>query len=99
MSHMHDVYVGAKMFYEDEGHFPATLLGYVETPDTRPVPPGKAAHPANRPALGCAPGGSSTCSPLTTDVNLTSMEQETGTFTPNVGMPFEGVNRVSGYDE
>src|SRR5438876_427187 len=52
ISHMHDVYVGARMFYEDEGRMPATLLGYVETLDTTATPP---AHPANRPAFGCAP--------------------------------------------
>ena len=83
ISHMHDIYVGAKLFYEDEGHYPATLLGYAETPDTTPVPP---AHPANRPAL---PG----------ETPLTTMDQVTGTFTTNTGTAFQGVNRGYIYGE
>src|SRR5262245_10050718 len=32
MSNMHTIYVNAKTFYEDEGHFPAALFGYAESP-------------------------------------------------------------------
>jgi prepilin-type N-terminal cleavage/methylation domain-containing protein len=31
MSNMHAIYVGARLFYEDEGHFPDVLFPYAET--------------------------------------------------------------------
>ncbi|HLK59659.1 MAG TPA: prepilin-type N-terminal cleavage/methylation domain-containing protein [Chthonomonadaceae bacterium] len=96
MSHMHDVWVGASIFNEDEGHWPYTLLGYVETPDTRPIPP---THPANRPALGCVPAGSACAGPLTADAPLTNMQQVTGTYSTNVFTAFESVNRGFVYGE
>jgi prepilin-type N-terminal cleavage/methylation domain-containing protein len=83
ISHMHDVYVGAKMFYEDEGHYPSVLLGYVETPDTTPTPP---SHPLNRPAV---PG----------DSPLVNMDQTTGNFTTNAGTAFQSTNRGYVYGE
>lgn len=44
MANMHAVYVGAKMFNEDEGHYPSVLFGYAEVPDNSLNPP-------QRPAL------------------------------------------------
>jgi prepilin-type N-terminal cleavage/methylation domain-containing protein len=40
-SNMHTMYVNAKTFYEDEGHFPASLFGYAEAPsgNSLPLPP------------------------------------------------------------
>jgi prepilin-type N-terminal cleavage/methylation domain-containing protein len=39
MSNMHSIYVGARMFYEDEGRFPSVLYGYAEVPVQTVVPP------------------------------------------------------------
>jgi prepilin-type N-terminal cleavage/methylation domain-containing protein len=46
MSNMHSIYVNAKTFYEDEGHFPASLFGYAEIPTGAALP-----NPPERPAL------------------------------------------------
>jgi type II secretory pathway pseudopilin PulG len=46
LSNMHSVYVNAKTFYEDEGHFPASLFGYVQAPSGQPLP-----NPPERPAV------------------------------------------------
>ncbi|MCS6775394.1 MAG: type II secretion system protein [Chloroherpetonaceae bacterium] len=45
MSNMHDIYVAARMFYEDEGRFPNVLFGYAEVPDTSLNPPFRPALP------------------------------------------------------
>ncbi len=46
LSNMHTIYVNAKTFYEDEGHFPAALFGYA-TASTGLVAP----NPPERPAV------------------------------------------------
>src|ERR1700722_10557644 len=48
MSSLHAVYVGAKMFNDDEGHFPYTLFPYAET---TVIP---ATIPSNRPMISTA---------------------------------------------
>ena len=47
MSSLHNVYVGAKMFDDDEGHFPYTLFPWAET-TVNPVP---LTPPYNRPMI------------------------------------------------
>ena len=37
MSNMHTVYLGARLFYEDEGHYPSALFGYAEIPTGLPT--------------------------------------------------------------
>lgn len=51
MSNMHTIYVNAKTFYEDEGHFPSSLFGYVEAPtgNTAPLPPERPAMASDIP--------------------------------------------------
>src|SRR4051812_37045676 len=44
MSNMHNIYVNAKTFYEDEGHYPASLFGYVQSPTGMALP-----NPPERP--------------------------------------------------
>jgi len=46
MSNMHTMYVNAKTFYEDEGHFPAALFGYAEAATGMSLP-----NPPERPAV------------------------------------------------
>ncbi len=52
MSNMHEIYEGARMFYEDEGHYPSSLFGYAETvspnigvPGSPPAMPAVAGDP------------------------------------------------------
>lgn len=45
MSNLHAVYVGARTYAEDEGHYPTSLFGYAETP-TGAAPPMPVARPA-----------------------------------------------------
>ncbi len=54
MSNMHNIYVNVKTFYEDEGHFPASLLGYAESPSllAPPLPPERPAQPMDAPPAG-----------------------------------------------
>lgn len=44
MSNMHNVYVAARMFNEDEGRFPNTLFGYAEVADPNLTPPFRPVH-------------------------------------------------------
>src|SRR5579871_5003730 len=46
LSKMHSIYVGARLFYEDEGRFPPSLYGYAEVPLQTPKPTGPFARPA-----------------------------------------------------
>jgi prepilin-type N-terminal cleavage/methylation domain-containing protein len=46
LSKMHSIYVGARLFYEDEGRFPPSLFGYAEVPLTNPSAAGPFARPA-----------------------------------------------------
>ena len=46
MSNLHNIYVNVKAFSEDEGHFPAALFGYAETPIAGAIPPMPTARPA-----------------------------------------------------
>ena len=39
MSNLHDVYLGARAFNEDEGYYPSILFGYAEAPDSAKMPP------------------------------------------------------------
>jgi prepilin-type N-terminal cleavage/methylation domain-containing protein len=39
MSSLHAAYVGSKMFFDDEGHFPNTLFPYAETISGNAIPP------------------------------------------------------------
>ncbi len=39
MSNMQAVYIGAKLYNEDEGHYPSVLFGYAEMPDKTLTPP------------------------------------------------------------
>lgn len=52
MSNMHTIYVNAKTFNEDEGHYPYSLFGYVTTPSglASPNPPEVPASSATPPA-------------------------------------------------
>jgi prepilin-type N-terminal cleavage/methylation domain-containing protein len=45
LSNMHTMYVNARTFYEDEGHYPSSLFGYAEAPTGMPLP-----SPPERPA-------------------------------------------------
>ncbi len=39
MSNLYSAYVGARLYYEDEGHFPNALFGYAEVADATVNPP------------------------------------------------------------
>jgi len=67
MSRMHDAYMGARLFYEDEGHFPGTLFPYAEV--AIQTPPYNPTQPLARPAT-TADGMAS----------ITPMDQATGNF-------------------
>jgi prepilin-type N-terminal cleavage/methylation domain-containing protein len=85
MGNMHAVYVGARLFNEDEGHYPSVLFGYAETPLPNLAlltPP----RPPQRPAL----------SP--NDV-ITPMSQAKEFFATNLGLATEGLNRGYLYGE
>ena len=45
MSRLYSLYVGAKLYREDEGRFPAALFGYAEVEDTTLNPPYRPFHP------------------------------------------------------
>ena len=69
MSNMHAVYLGARLFYEDEGRYPTSLFGYAEVSlnNTAPYDPTK---PLARPLLPSDIG----------KVAITPMDQATGSF-------------------
>ncbi|MCW3055641.1 MAG: prepilin-type N-terminal cleavage/methylation domain, partial [Chthonomonadales bacterium] len=49
MSNMHAVFVGARLFYEDEGRYPSVLFGYAEQPAPflgAATPPRPPQHPS-----------------------------------------------------
>ncbi len=77
MSNLHAVYVGARLYSEDEGHYPATLFPFAETP----LAPNSI--PANRPARGCTPSGGG-CSPSTTDSPIVPFTSAIGAYTTTV---------------
>jgi prepilin-type N-terminal cleavage/methylation domain-containing protein len=77
MSNLHAVYVGARLFAEDEGHYPATLFPFAETPLAA------GSIPANRPALGCTPSGGG-CSPATSDTPIVPFTSAIGAYTTTV---------------
>ena len=87
ISNMHAVYVGAKLFNEDEGRYPSVLFGYAEASDPSLAalsPP----RPPQRPFL-------------TSDAfaSLVPMDQAKEFFAANLGMPQEGLNRGYLYPE
>ena len=85
MSNMHAVFVGARLFYEDEGRYPSVLFGYAETPDnslaalTPPRPPQRPALAGNTP--------------------ITPMDQSKQFFATYRGTVQEGLNRGYLYPE
>ena len=83
ISNMHAVYVGAKLFNEDEGHYPSVLFGYAEAPDNSIIPP-------QRPAV---PGD------VNPTLNITPMDQAKEFFATNMGSPQPGLNRGYLYPE
>jgi prepilin-type N-terminal cleavage/methylation domain-containing protein len=83
LSNMHSIYVNAKTFYEDEGHFPASLFGYAESPTGAALP-----NPPERPAmLADVPN------------NIIPLDQTSSYFATNTGTSFAGVNRGYLYPE
>ena len=82
-SNMHTMYVNAKTFYEDEGHFPAALFGYatVSTGAAAPMPP-------ERPAKMTDPAAS-----------IIPLDRATEFFFTNFGQPFQDKNRGFLYGE
>ena len=87
MSNMHAVYVGAKLFNEDEGHYPSVLFGYAEIPDNT-LSALTPARPPQRPAL-----------PTDALANVTPMDQAKEYFATYLGLPQEGLNRGYLYPE
>ncbi len=83
MSNLHTVYVGAKLFNEDEGHYPSVLFGYAEAPDSTITPPQRPALPTD----------------VNPTLNITSMELAREFFATNVGTPAVGLNRGYLYPE
>lgn len=67
MTNMHTVYLGARLFYEDEGHYPSSLFGYAEGPSGLPA---DAKNPAVLPLTS------------TTAANITPMDEATGNYNP-----------------
>ncbi len=65
MTNMHTVYLGARLYYEDEGHYPSSLFGYAEGPTN--FPPGPSS-----PSAYVLTSGSAT--------NATPMDQATENF-------------------
>jgi len=47
MSNLYSAYVGARLYYEDEGHFPNALFGYAEVADATVNPPFRPMLPAD----------------------------------------------------
>ncbi|MCW3095990.1 MAG: prepilin-type N-terminal cleavage/methylation domain [Chthonomonadaceae bacterium] len=84
MSNMHAVYVGARLFNEDEGHYPSVLFGYAETsnPNLALLTPPR---PPQRPSL--------------TISGNTPMSQAKEFFATNLGLATEGLNRGYLYSE
>jgi prepilin-type N-terminal cleavage/methylation domain-containing protein len=83
LSNMHTMYVNAKTFYEDEGHFPASLFGYVMSPTGLSLP-----NPPERPAMVADVPN-----------NIKPLDQVTQYFATNAGTSFAGVNRGYLYPE
>jgi len=69
LSKMHAIYLGARLFYEDEGRFPPALYGYAETPLANPQPTGPYARPA-MPADGNITPMDKATGSYTTNTNL-----------------------------
>jgi prepilin-type N-terminal cleavage/methylation domain-containing protein len=71
LSKMHSMYVGARLFYEDEGRFPPSLYGYAEVPLANP----NAAGPFARPAM-----------PTDAASSITPMNYATGSYNTSTGL-------------
>ena len=84
LSNMHAVYVGAKLFNEDEGRYPSVLFGYAEAADNTLAPK----HPPQRPYL-----------PSDAFSSLVPMDQAKEFFATYVGQSNEGLNRGYLYPE
>jgi prepilin-type N-terminal cleavage/methylation domain-containing protein len=87
LSNMHAVYVGAKLFNEDEGRYPSVLFGYAEAVDNN-LANLNPKRPPQRPYL---PGDAFT--------SLVSMDQAKEFFATYLGQNNEGVNRGYLYPE
>ena len=77
MSNMHSVYLGARLFYEDEGRYPTSLFGYAE------VPVVNATYDPNKPTAAPARPG---------DTNITPMSQATGNYYTDALSTGRGLN-------
>jgi len=82
-TNMHNIYVNAKTFYEDEGHFPASLFGYATSPTgaLSPLPPERPAKAADVPN------------------NIIPIDQAKEFFYTNFGSPIQDKNRGFLYGE
>ncbi len=84
MSNMHAVYLGARLFYEDEGRYPTSLFGYAE------VPVVNATYDPNKPTAAPARPG---------DTNITPMSQATGNYYTDALSTGRGLNHGYLYGE
>ncbi len=74
LSNMHSIYVGASLFYQDEGRYPSALFGYAEVP--RVADPNKPNNPPAEPALP---------TDVTNGIVSTPMDKATEKFAINYG--------------
>ncbi len=77
MSNMRAVYLGARLFYEDEGRYPTSLFGYAEVPVVNAV------YDPNKPTAAPARPG---------DTNITPMGQATGNYYTDALSTGRGLN-------
>ena len=77
MSNMRAVYLGARLFYEDEGRYPTSLFGYAE------VPVVNSTYDPNKPTAAPARPG---------DTNITPMSQATGNYFTDALSTGRGLN-------
>ncbi len=87
LSNLHAVSLGARLFYEDEGRFPATLFPYAETSYSQ-LQADNTTVTKNRPALGdigCAPNTSCTSEKFIVPMDQATGQYKTGASTINRG--------------
>ena len=77
MSNMRAVYLGARLFYEDEGRYPTSLFGYAEVPVVNTT------YDPNKPTAAPARPG---------DTNITPMSQATGNYYTDAISTGRGLN-------
>ena len=86
MSSMHSVYLGARLFYEDEGRYPSSLFGYAEV--SLQSPPYDPTQPLARPAI-----------PTDPLAKIVPMDQATGSFSTNFASTGRSLNKGYLYRE